>query len=73
MSFYLGAQSEKIVRSSSQITENTLAAGVETQAGSYVELGAMEQHGNRKDVPDHPNFFTGKNDLQVIIKVGYKY
>ncbi|WP_165803953.1 Ig-like domain-containing protein [Limnohabitans planktonicus] len=73
LSVYLRAQSEKIERSSSQITENTLAAGVESQAGSYLELGAMGQRGNRKDVPDRPNFFTGKNDLQVILKVGYKY
>lgn len=72
-SVYLRAQSETILRSSSRLTENTIAAGIETRAGSYAELGVMDQRGNRKDVPDRPNFFTGKNDLQVILKVGYKY
>lgn len=72
-SVYLRAQSETILRSSSRLTENTIAAGVETRQGSYAELGVMDQRGNRKDVPDRPNFFTGKNDLQVILKVGYKY
>lgn len=72
-SVYLRGQSETILRASSRLTENTIAAGVETRAGSYAELGVMDQRGNRKDVPDRPNFFTGKNDLQVILKVGYKY
>jgi hypothetical protein len=72
-SMYLRAQSETIIRSSSRITENTLAAGIETNAGSYFEGGIMSQSGNRKDVSDKVNFLTGKNDLQVIFKVGYKY
>ncbi len=69
-SVYLRAQSETILRSDSRITENTLAAGVRTKAGSYIEFGATGQVGNRKDVSDPRNFYTGKNDLQIFLKVG---
>lgn len=69
-SIYVRAQSETIVRSSSVITENTLATGVETPAGMQVELGVMAQNGNRTDVSDSRNFYTGQNDLQVFMKIG---
>lgn len=69
-SVYLRAQSETTVRSDSRITENTLAAGIRSRAGNYVEIGATAQSGNRNDVQDSRNFYTGKNDLQVFLKVG---
>lgn len=69
-SMYLRGQSLTTLRSSSRIVENTAAVGVETKSGSYVEMGATSQIGNRKDVYDSRNFYTGKNDLQVFLRVG---
>ena len=69
-SVYLRAQSLTTLRSTSLIVENTVATGMETKSGSYIEMGATSQVGNRKDVHDSRNFYTGKNDLQVFLKVG---
>ena len=53
--------------------ETTVAAGVETRAGSFAQISVGRQSGNRKDVPDRPNIFTGKNDTLITIKLGYKF
>jgi hypothetical protein len=72
-SIYLRAQSEVTRRSSSTVIENSLAAGVESKTGARLELGVTKQTGNRNDVSDLKNKLTGKNDLQVFVRVGYKY
>lgn len=69
-SIYLRAQSELTQRSDSRTIENTVSGGIRTNNGSYVELGVMQQNGNRKDVPDFKNFYTGKNDKQIFLRVG---
>jgi len=69
-SIYLRAQTELTQRSDSRTIENTVSGGIRTNDGSYVELGVMQQNGNRKDVPDSKNFYTGKNDKQIFLRVG---
>ncbi len=72
-SIYLRAQTELTQRSSSRIVENTIAAGLQTNKGSYVEMGVTTQSGNRKDVPDYKNFYTGKNDRLIFVRVGKQF
>lgn len=72
-SIYLSAKDETTVRSTSVVRETTLAAGVETRVGSFAQISAGRQSGNRKDVPDRPNVFTGKNDIMISIKMGYRF
>jgi len=72
-SIYLRAQSAYTYQNGSSVTENTLAAGYERRSGSYVEMGVTAQKGRRSNVPDLPNFYTGKNDLQIFATIGYKF
>jgi hypothetical protein len=72
-SIYISASDESTVRSGSIVRETTLAVGVESRRGSYLQLSATQQRGNRKDVPDKPNVYTNKNDLWISIKLGYNY
>ena len=68
---YLKAQSEIKVRKSSQVLENTIAAGVRSRQGGYVEAGVMSQKGNRQDVPDLPSLYNNnKNDLMYFMRLG---
>ena len=69
-SIYLRAQSDLIQRSDSRIIENTLTAGIQNKSGSYIEAGVTNQIGNRQDVPDSKNLYTGKNDKQIFLRVG---
>lgn len=72
-SIYLSAKDETTVRRAAAVRETTLAAGVETRAGSFAQISAARQSGNRKDVPDRPNIYTGKNDTLISIKLGYRF
>jgi len=68
---YMRAQSEVKVRNSSTVVENTLAAGVQSQQGGFIEAGVMSQTGNRKDVQDLKNVHNPKkNDLMYFMRLG---
>lgn len=70
---YLSAEEQVTKRTSSAIAETSLNVGVETSQRSFFQIGVSKQGGNRKDVPDKANVYTGKNDLLISVKIGYAY
>lgn len=56
---------------SSVVQQSSAAAGFQLlKSGTFIELGSMKQQGNRKDVLDIPNMYTGKNDPMIFLRIG---
>jgi hypothetical protein len=72
---YLRARQEATDRiGSGMVQETTVAAGFErTRTGSFIEMGVTKQRGNRIDVPDDPNIFTGENDPMLFVRTGFGF
>lgn len=70
---YLRAESATEMRPRSTVTEQSLAVGYERKSGTSFEVGITNQVGNRKDVPDRPNFMSGKNDKMVFARIMYGF
>lgn len=73
--FYLRGRYDATDRAgSSFVQERSVAFGFNRiKSGTFLEVGVTNQKGNRTDVYDAPNMYTGKNDSMIFMRLGFGF